>query len=137
MKKLILASALLTAMPCTKSLADEVPGIKISTATADSELEISAIGNIKYGESEMIVTMKDGTTATFAIDEITRMTFGDITTAIQSIASNGDSNAEITITDLSGRTIAKGKAESIASRTDLHGIMIISNGNESKKVIIR
>lgn len=81
MKKTV---TLLLSMLCTLgSFADETPGIVINKSDGTNlTLPTTSLRSIKFGDGEMLLSMKNGTQHVVSLNEITDIVFGDATTAI-------------------------------------------------------
>ena len=123
--------ALLVAGSC---LADNVPALKINKSDGESAVVLSELLSIKYTESDMAVTMTDGTGMVFALDDIIVMETGQVPTAINSIFS--DTAETYVITDLRGNVLSKGRGERVALPSP-KGVYIISVGDKSRKILVK
>lgn len=117
--------------------ADDVPTLKISKASGSDNIALAELLSIKYSESNMIVNMKDGTTQTIALDDIVIMEITDAPTAINSIFPNSNSNASYTLTDISGKVIAKGEVKNGIELPKQKGIYVITVGEKTKKILVK
>ena len=130
------------AMLCPLSMfADDVtPGITVNRTDGSSiSVAINELQSIKFAEGNMIVKMNDNSQQTFIIDDITNITFNDITTAIKALTSSSlTGESKVTITDLSGRTVYNGTAEQSPAQGQLPaGIYIITANGKSCKLMIK
>lgn len=134
MKKLIVITAAVMCSLC--SFAEEKPGIVINrTDGSSTSIEISLLKSIKFSEGNMIVCMKDESQQTINLDDVTTITFADVITAIR-VVTEGKTDEQVTITDISGRIIYKGNVAEVGNAGHLSGIYVITVGEKSHKVRI-
>ena len=119
------------------AFAEETPGLLIQKSDGSQvELRLSEIRSIKFGNGQMIVNGKDSAEQVFRVDDISKMTFCDIITAIKSLSCNAESG-EVIVTDLSGKVVYKGKSGSVNVPTTLKGTFIITVDGQSHKVTVK
>jgi len=136
MTKKLFAAAFAIAMSA-QCLADDVPTLTISKSSGDSKIVLSELLSIKYTDTDMILHMTDGSVQNIALDDIIVMQLGQGPTAINSVFSDCNSNDSYTITDISGKLIAKGKVADSIVLPGKKGLYIISVGEKSKKVLVK
>lgn len=125
---------------CSLSMsADDVtPGITVSkTDGSSASIPLTTLQSIKFSDGNMVINLKDKSQQTFIIDEIAIIKFEDIATAINTLSCGNISNSNISICDLSGHTVYKGKAAE-AKQTKLPaGIYVMTINGKSYKVMIK
>lgn len=125
---------------CSLSMsADDVtPGITVSkTDGSSASIPLTTLQSIKFSDGNMVINLKDKSQQTFIIDEIAIIKFEDIATAINTLSCGNISNGNISICDLSGHTVYKGKAAE-AKQTKLPaGIYVMTINGKSYKVMIK
>ena len=136
MNKKLLSTAL-AIMVTGSCLADDVPALKISKSDGESAVALSELLSIKFTESDMVVNMKDGTKQTIALDDIIVMELGQTPTAISSIFADSNINAVYTLTDISGKVVAKGKLADGNMLPAQKGLYILTVGNQSKTILVK
>lgn len=106
-------------------LAEEVPVLKIKTASAESSIQLKDINRVRYTNTDMVISLLDGSSKTFAIDDIKSLAFDnmDMSTDIKSF--DFMTKDKVSIFDISGIK----KAD-----TDKKSIYIIKSGKETKKI---
>lgn len=118
-------------------MAEEVPSMLVSKSDGSSlSVEISAVRSIKFQDGNMIVRQNGAADVRLSVDDITMITFGNMETAIASIAGK-DNRHEMVIADLSGREIYRGPAAGWSTQRELHGSFVISVEGKSNKVTIK
>lgn len=118
------------------SYAEEVPGIIVNKGDGSKiTVVLSDLRSIKFSEGNMVINMKDEVGQTVSLDEIESITFEDVVTAINTLSVDAKDD-HVVVTDLAGRIIYKGRAESARSVGGLHGIYIITVNGKSHKVSI-
>lgn len=125
-------------MLCSLSIfADDVtPGITVNKTDGSAiSFATAEMYSIKFAEGNMIVNMKDCSQQSVALDDITNIIFEDISTAIKALTNSGSDNGFVTITDLSGRIVYNGKAETRKALPN--GIYVVTVNGKSCKVIIK
>ena len=110
-------------------MADDIPSLNVKASSGDKSIALSTIQSIKYEGSNMIVTLTDNSQQTFSVDEVTSITFSNITAAIQQVFGNGEAAEKCVVTDLNGRIM---QGDNLPK-----GVYIITSGNTSRKVIIK
>ena len=123
-------------VPC---LADDVPALAIGAGGTETSIELASISNIKYTATDMVVNLTNGETKTFALDDVTIMTFKQVPSAIKSIISEASANDCFIISDIAGKVIVQGKAKDSESivMPDAKGLYIITVGDKSRKILVR
>lgn len=125
---------------CSLSMsADDVtPGITVSkTDGSSASIPLTTLQSIKFSDGNMAINMKDKSQQTFTIDEIAIIKFEDIATAINTLSCGNTSNSNISISDLSGHTVYKGKAADAIQTKLPAGIYVITTNGKSYKVMIK
>lgn len=119
--------------------ADDVPSLKIGAKDANNELALSAIQSIKFSDTEMLVNLKNGTQKAFALNDITIVEFGKMTSAIKNILQEEGQDGEFTITDISGKVISKGKTTDNINGIvpEKRGLFIVRSGKVTKKILVK
>lgn len=127
----------IAALLCSLSIfAEETPGIIINKSDGTSiTISTTSLRNIKFSDGNMVVKMKDDTQQLIDVDDITIITFADITTAIHTI-TDGNTETQIVITDLTGKVVYQGNAETENALSTLEGIFIVTANGKSHKVKI-
>jgi len=117
--------------------ADEVPGLVI-TKTDNSQLSVAltSIRSIKFEEGTMLILQKDNSTQQISVDEITLLSFENVSTAIQSLM-NDKTDGQVIITDLSGKVLYEGQSSSQDIPNDIHGNVILTIDGKSHKINLR
>jgi len=117
--------------------ADEVPGL-IITKTDNSQLSVAltSIRSIKFQEGTMLILQKDNSTQQISVDEITLLSFENVSTAIQSLM-NDKTDGLVIITDLSGKVLFEGQSNSQDIPNDIHGNVILTIDGKSHKINLR
>lgn len=135
-KELIIVIATLCSL--SMSADDVTPGITVSkTDGSSASIPLTMLYSIKFCDDNMVINMKDNSQQVFTIDEIAIITFEDIATAINTLSSENTNNCNISISDLSGRTIYKGKAAEAIQTKLPAGIYVITINGKSYKVMIK
>ena len=122
------------------ALSDGVPALQVSASSKQNNVELSGILSIKYSDTHMIVTMKDGSQQTFPLDDIQVMHFGQMAaTAIASLLSEAGDNGTYTITDLQGKVVLAGRATSARQviLPQKRGIYTLTVNGRSKKILLK
>ena len=129
-------SALLVALPALSALADQVPGMLVHrTDGTQVEVPIAQIRSIRFSDGQMVISQRDDTCQAILLDQISQISFGSITEAIESLTLHA-ADRDITITDLSGRVLYSGPAQSDQLPTTLRGACIIIVDGVGHKVTI-
>lgn len=129
-------SALLVALPVLSAQADQVPGMLVHrTDGTQVEVPIAQIRSIHFSDGQMVISQRDDTRQAILLDQISQISFGSIAQAIQSLTLHA-ADRDITITDLSGRVIYSGPAQSDQLPTTIHGTCIIWVDGVGHKVTI-
>lgn len=113
------ASALM--MPC---LAEEVPALLVKTSATELEVSLTDIGKVTYTETDMVVVMKDGSTRSFAMDDIVSMRFTSADPSAIGTTTAGINGKEAIYTVDGVRT----------AKANNKGIYIIKVEKETRKV---
>jgi len=119
------------------AIADELPGMVIQTNDGKStSVDITSIRSIKYKDGVMLINKKDNNLQSVNVDDVSSITFGSITTAIESI--NGDkADSPIIVSDLTGKVVYKGTSKDASSLNLQKGTYIISSEGQKRKVFIK
>lgn len=135
-KKLLSVLVAALALPC---FADEVPSLNISQNDAESKIELSGILSIKYTDTDMVVSMKDGTQSSFPLDEIVMIEFGRMASAIRTLLADECGDGSYAIIDLQGKVVAKGNvnANGTVALPVAKGVYMLSVGNKTKKILVK
>lgn len=119
------------------SMADDVPGMLVHKTDGNSlEVEIANISSIKFNDGLMVINGKDNSQQCLPLDDISQITFSTIETAISSL-TRGVKSGVVTITNLSGQIVYKGKVGASELPTSLKGVYIITVNGQSHKVTIK
>ena len=120
------------------AMADKyVQGMTITKTDGSSiSVEIEAVRSIKFEDGTMVINKKDGGQQKVSVDEVGSISFESMASAITTITTN-NGNTAITITDISGKVIFKGKAQEYDTKDAPHGIYIINANGRSYKTIIK
>lgn len=127
---------MLLAITALAAMADEVHTIVIEKNDGNSiSIDITTLKSIKFADDVMLVNVTDGTQRSIAVADVIRMTFDSMATAINTIVGNESSDI-ISVIDLEGRVIYKGKAGLFNPGNEHNGIVIIKKDNKVYKVMI-
>lgn len=137
MRKILIC--VITTLCSLSTLADDVtPGITVSKTDGSSTLiPLCELQSIRFNEGIMVINKKDNKQHCLAVDEITVITFEDISTAVNVLTSKNPANGNICITDLSGRVVYSGKVTDTGHSQLPAGIYVIRANSKSYKVMIK
>lgn len=135
MKKLFLLLTLATAsLPV---LADDwVPGMTIQAVEEESSFELSKILSIKFSDTEMIVTLVDGTVKNVLISDVVFVSFADVPSAIEKIFVSIPADAEVKVFDVSGKAVFSGTSESFRL-FGKKGVFVLKYNDISRTIVIK
>lgn len=115
--------------------ADDIPALVVMTSEGErTQIDITKLRSLKFNDGNMIIYGKDDSRKTVNVDDVARMTFSSITAAIESVRTD---DSVITVYDLSGKKVFRGRNTDSLQQTDLKGIFIISYQGTSRKVLIK
>lgn len=132
MKKFVLCVGMM--LVTAVSFADDEKGLVIDTNAGKQEIVLNNILSIKYQDETMVINLRNGEQATIAIDDVKTITFAMVSpTALREIV--GSNAKTITITDVQGRQVWKGKMGD--EMPNLRGLYVVEAGDVKQKVIIK
>lgn len=117
---------------------EQVPVLKVTQSEQESNIALSNIVSIKFFGADMVVLTRDGNRLTFPLSDVNLMTFDQATVqAIQSVFADADVTSSYCITDLSGKTVARGAFAEQQALPELHGVYVVRVGDRSKVVLFK
>jgi len=118
-------------------MADEVSGMIVQKNDGTQlNVDVATLRSIKFSDGQMLVIKTDNSQMAVNIDDVSVITFGNISLAVAALSGDGQSQ-QMTITDLSGRVVYKGLSHSADVPQNLHGTYIITVNGTSRKIAIR
>ena len=124
-------------VPKALAVADNTPAMLITkTDSTQVAIEIATLRSIKFSDGMMVVTAQTGTQQTVNLDDIAVITFGSMTTAVETLVPQG-STEHLMITDLAGRVVYEGTAQGFAQHDGLRGVYVVKVGTRSYKVAVK
>lgn len=134
-KKILLVSCFMALLCSGVRADDKVAGLIVSTGSGTQDIALSSISSIKFDETQMVVSFKNGNTTSIAFDDVQTMTFGEVSSATAVRQILGMKHGKMTISDLQGRTVWSGKSGDKMPK--MKGVYVISDGKKSQVVTIK
>lgn len=110
----------------------------VITKTDNSSISVAlnAIRSVKFADGMMLIVQKDNTQQQISTDDISVISFANVTSAIECI-TGGNGNHTIVLTDLTGKVLYKGTSADEEIPADIHGNCILTIDGKSQKINLR
>lgn len=146
MKRMLLA--VVTAFISMTAMADGENGLYIIAGESSNSYPVSEIQKITFSNGNVVVEKTDGTKASTAMTSISRMYFGELETAIQTVEGDGSSiwdgknikirgHQNVKVYHSSGSLVYEGQfldGESVSMDELPRGVYVIEVGGNSFKI---